>query len=98
MRFPLGIPPRFDLASALLATMLFAVSTPTSQAQTEAEFPGAVVRAARLVEAVVTQSPGYRLSDAAPEAVRESRFRPGFLRGRAVKVRFSMPVDFHRDR
>lgn len=40
------------------------------------------------------QSPDDRLCEAAREAIGASQFRPGTQRGRPVKVRFTLPVDF----
>lgn len=48
----------------------------------------------QVVDPVVLRSADDRLSDAALEAVRDSRFTPGMQRGRPVKVRFSVPVTF----
>ncbi len=45
-------------------------------------------------DARVMRSPDERLSEAALEAVRTSRFEPGRQRGRAVKVRFAVPITF----
>jgi protein TonB len=47
-----------------------------------------------VVDPVVLRSPNELLSEAALEAVRESRFTPGQQRGRPVKVRFAVPVTF----
>ncbi|WP_412063645.1 energy transducer TonB [Rubrivirga sp. IMCC45206] len=47
-----------------------------------------------VVDPVAVRSPNELLSEAAIEAVRESRFTPGQQRGRPVKVRFSVPVTF----
>ena len=47
-----------------------------------------------VVDPVVTRSPSDLLSEAALKAVRESRFQPGSQRGRPVKVRFALPVNF----
>ncbi|MEL6617161.1 MAG: energy transducer TonB, partial [Bacteroidota bacterium] len=45
-------------------------------------------------DAVCARSPNALLCDAALAAVRGSKFRPGMQRGRPVKVRFVLPVDF----
>lgn len=45
-------------------------------------------------DVTVARSPSPLLSDAAIEALEESRFEPGVQRGRPVKVRFSIPVNF----
>jgi protein TonB len=47
-----------------------------------------------VVDPVVARSPNDALSEAALEAVRQAKFRPGQQRGRPVKVRFSLPVTF----
>lgn len=47
-----------------------------------------------VIDPVVLRSPNALLSDAALDALRASRFRPGAQRGRPVKVRFSLPVRF----
>ena len=47
-----------------------------------------------VVDPVVVRSPSELLSDAALRAVRETRFEPGRQRGRPVKVRFSLPINF----
>jgi len=49
-------------------------------------------------EAVAIRSPDERLSEAALAAVRASRFEPGRQHGRAVKVRFAVPVMFRLPR
>lgn len=51
----------------------------------------------RVTDAIVTRSPSDVLSEAALEAVRGSRFRPGMQRGRPVKVRFVLPINFALD-
>ena len=48
----------------------------------------------RVVDPEVVRSPNVLLSEAALKAVSESRFEPGRQRGRAVKVRFTLPVRF----
>jgi protein TonB len=45
-------------------------------------------------DVVVTRGVSPGLDRAAVEAVQRARFRPGMQRGRAVKVRFSLPVNF----
>ncbi len=45
-------------------------------------------------DARVLRSPDDRLSEAALDAVRASRFTPGRQRGRPVKVRFAVPITF----
>ena len=47
-----------------------------------------------VVDPVVLRSPNELLSEAALEAIRESRFTPGQQRGRPVKVRYAVPVQF----
>ena len=47
-----------------------------------------------VVDPQVARSPSDLLSEAALKAVRESRFTPGQQRGRPVKVRYSLPVNF----
>ena len=47
-----------------------------------------------VVDPVVLRSPNELLSEAALDAVRQSRFTPGQQRGRPVKVRFAVPVTF----
>lgn len=47
-----------------------------------------------VVDPAVARSPDPRLSAAALEAVRGVRFVPGHVRGRPVRVRFSLPVTF----
>ena len=47
-----------------------------------------------VLDPVVLRSPSEVLSEAAIQAVRESRFEPARQGGRAVKVRFSLPVSF----
>ena len=47
-----------------------------------------------VIDPQVARSPSDLLSEAALEAVRESKFRPGQQRGRPVKVRYSLPVNF----
>ncbi|GAB5534129.1 MAG: hypothetical protein Rubg2KO_03780 [Rubricoccaceae bacterium] len=47
-----------------------------------------------VLDAVVARSPSDLLSEAALKAVRESKFEPGQQRGRPVKVRYSLPVNF----
>ena len=42
----------------------------------------------------VVRSPDDRLTQAALEAVRQVRFRPGRVDGEPVKVRFAIPVVF----
>ncbi len=46
------------------------------------------------VEPVVVRTPNDLLSQAAVEAVLRSRFSPGLQRGRPVKVRYRVPVNF----
>jgi len=48
----------------------------------------------RVIDPVVVRSPSDLLSEAALKAVRESTFTPGQQRGRPVKVRYSLPVNF----
>ena len=48
----------------------------------------------RVVDPVVVRSPSPLLSDAALDAVRQARFRPGSDAGEAVKVRFALPITF----
>ncbi|MEM6325571.1 MAG: energy transducer TonB [Bacteroidota bacterium] len=48
----------------------------------------------RVSQAVCARSPNEMLCDAAIAAVQESQFRPGMQRGRPVKVRYTLPVDF----
>jgi periplasmic protein TonB len=48
----------------------------------------------RVVDPVVVRGIGGGCDEAALEAVRQVRFRPGVQRGRPVKVRFSIPVRF----
>ncbi|MEL6614442.1 MAG: energy transducer TonB [Bacteroidota bacterium] len=45
-------------------------------------------------DAVCARSPNDLLCEAALDALRKSEFRPGMQRGRPVKVRFTLPVDF----
>ena len=45
-------------------------------------------------QAQAVRCPNQLLCDAAVRAVEESQFRPGMQRGRPVKVRFTLPVDF----
>ena len=45
-------------------------------------------------EAQAVRCPDERLCEAALAAVRAARFQPGMQRGRPVKVRFTLPVDF----
>lgn len=47
-----------------------------------------------VVDPQVARSPSDLLSEAALKAVRESKFQPGQQRGRPVKVRYSLPVNF----
>ena len=47
-----------------------------------------------VVDPVVARTPSDLLSEAALKAVRESKFTPGLQRGRPVKVRFVLPVNF----
>ena len=47
-----------------------------------------------VVDPQVARSPSPLLSEAALKAVRESKFKPGQQRGRPVKVRYSLPVNF----
>lgn len=47
-----------------------------------------------VVDPVVARSPSDILSDAALKAVLASTFRPGSQRGRPVRVRYSVPVNF----
>ena len=48
----------------------------------------------QVIDPVAVQSPSPLLSQAATEAVRASTFEPGQQRGRAVRVRFAVPVTF----
>jgi len=48
----------------------------------------------RVVDPVVVRGIGGGCDEAALEAVRQVRFRPGVQRGRPVKVRYSIPVRF----
>ena len=48
----------------------------------------------RVVDPVCVREPGGGTCEEALRAVRASEFRPGRQRGRAVKVRFSLPVRF----
>ncbi|CAN5581625.1 energy transducer TonB [soil metagenome] len=48
----------------------------------------------RVIDPVVTRGIGGGADEAALEAIRRARFRPGMQRGRAVKVRFSLPITF----
>ena len=48
----------------------------------------------RVVDPEIVRSPNDALSRAALTAVRESAFEPGTQRGRAVKVRYSLPIRF----
>ena len=48
----------------------------------------------RVIAPEILRSPHPALSEAALAAVTESRFEPGRQRGRAVKVRFTLPVRF----
>ena len=48
----------------------------------------------RVTEPQVMRSPDPRLSEAALDAVRAVRFEPGTQRGQAVKVRYSLPINF----
>ncbi len=48
----------------------------------------------RVTEPEVVRSPNSALSEAALKAVRESHFEPGTQRGRAVKVRYTLPIQF----
>ena len=45
-------------------------------------------------QAQAVRCPNQLLCDAAVKAVQESQFKPGMQRGRAVKVRFTLPVEF----
>ncbi|GAB5534132.1 MAG: hypothetical protein Rubg2KO_03810 [Rubricoccaceae bacterium] len=47
-----------------------------------------------VIDPQVARSPSDLLSEAALKAVRESKFMPGQQRGRPVKVRYSLPVNF----
>ncbi len=47
-----------------------------------------------VVDPVVLRSPNEMLSEAALDAIRESRFTPGQQMGRPVRVRFAVPVTF----
>jgi protein TonB len=47
-----------------------------------------------VTEVTVTRGVSPGLDRAAVEAVQRARFRPGMQRGRAVRVRFSLPVNF----
>ena len=66
----------------------------------QAEIEGRVVvqfvvdERGRVVDPVAVQSPSPLLSQAAIEAVRASTFEPGQQQGRAVRVRFAVPVTF----
>ena len=46
------------------------------------------------IEVVFAPDPDLGYSDAAIEAVRQWRYQPGELRGRAVAVRLTVVVDF----
>ena len=48
----------------------------------------------RVIDPVVMRSPSDILSQAAIKAILESRFNPGLQRGRPVRVRYSVPVNF----
>jgi TonB family protein len=48
-------------------------------------------------DAQVVRGAGSGLDEAALEAVKEARFKPGMQRGRAVQVRMSLPVTFRLD-
>ncbi|OZC02520.1 energy transducer TonB [Rubricoccus marinus] len=45
-------------------------------------------------QATAVRCPNQLLCDEAVKAVQESTFKPGMQRGRPVKVRFTLPVDF----
>jgi periplasmic protein TonB len=47
-----------------------------------------------ITDAVCVRDPGGGTCEAAIEAVRQARFKPGLQRGRPVKVRYSMPIRF----
>lgn len=47
-----------------------------------------------VVDPVVVRSPDERLSEAALASVRASEFAPGMVAGRAVPVRYSLPISF----
>ncbi|HIG74225.1 MAG TPA: energy transducer TonB, partial [Bacteroidetes bacterium] len=53
-----------------------------------------VERDGSITDVAVLRSPGALLSEAAVEAVRASRFEPGIQQGRAVRVRYTVPVRF----
>ena len=53
-----------------------------------------VERDGSVTDLTVLRSPNPMLSEAALEAVAASRFIPGMQRGRAVRVRFTLPVKF----
>lgn len=53
-----------------------------------------VERDGSVTDVTVLRSPGTLLSEAAVEAVRASRFEPGIQQGRAVRVRYTVPVRF----
>ena len=53
-----------------------------------------VERDGSVTEPTVVRSPNDMLSEAALQAVTASRFIPGMQRGRAVRVRFTLPVKF----
>ena len=46
----------------------------------------------------VLESPSEALSEAVFEAVRQSRFRPGYMEGVAIPVRMALPATFWSDR
>lgn len=48
----------------------------------------------RVVDPIVARGIGGGCDEAALAAVRNARFRPGVQRGRAVKVRYSLPIVF----
>ena len=53
-----------------------------------------VTEAGGVAEPTVLRSPDDRLGEAALAAVRELRFRPGTQDGKAVRVRFAVPITF----
>ena len=48
----------------------------------------------RVIDPIILRSPSDVLSEAALEAVLKCRFNPGSQRGRPVRVRYSVPVNF----
>jgi TonB family protein len=53
-----------------------------------------VTEEGQVQDPIALSSPDPRLSRAAIDAVRRSRFEPGRIDGEPVRVRFSLPVDF----